>query len=400
MALNLNVDPLVNGPFVGAPNRSRIGSFPYGTYGYSGSDAFQGVVNAGNVLPQFGISTRIPTAGEQAQVAYYYGPVSHIVDQLDSGTVRAAMPIAMGVGVFGSSGSLSGVQMIQPASDSPGGAARWGMSYRHLSSNVNTLGQSKLALYGGVWPGFIYIWRPSTMTAVGYIASAYSAVGNLWNPWTTGNSQLWGQVWAGDSTWICSYGGGPRSYEINHIQDVVDYLAGDMLIVEYWAGSFFGCGSATASVGVCTMRGVAQFGGGTNNIGGADVTEIDLAGAATFNTQIPLLSSYTGTVEVPVQGENPVATPNLITVTPMTGPVLRLEFSNPVGITGPTITGPADGLGVTGVTAHSTTEIDLACAIRPDHPEGDANNATLAPPIGEADPLGPPVPTGVGATVI
>ena len=55
---------------------------------------------------------------------------------------------------------------------------------------------------------------------------------------------------------------------------------------------------------------------------------------------------------------------------------------------------------MTGVTQINTTQIDLACAIRPDHPDGDADNATLIPPIGEADPLGPPVPTGVGATVI
>ena len=92
--------------------------------------------------------------------------------------------------------------------------------------------------------------------------------------------------------------------------------------------------------------------------------------------------------------------PNLTAVTPGAGPHLSLTFDAQVGITGPTIGSPADRLGVTGVTAISTTQIDLACAIRPDHPDGSADNSTLVPPVGEADILGPPVPTGIGATVI
>jgi hypothetical protein len=93
-------------------------------------------------------------------------------------------------------------------------------------------------------------------------------------------------------------------------------------------------------------------------------------------------------------------TPALTAVDPGVGPHLSLTFDNPVGITGPTIGGPSDGLGVTGVTQISTTQIDLACAIRPDHPTGQADTHTLAPPIGEADNLGPPIPTGIGAIVI
>ena len=98
--------------------------------------------------------------------------------------------------------------------------------------------------------------------------------------------------------------------------------------------------------------------------------------------------------------ETITAAPNLTDVTPGTGPHLSLTFDNPVGITGPTIGAASSGLGVTGVTAISTTQIDLACAIRPDAPEGDATSSTLVPPVGEADNLGPPVPTGIGATVI
>jgi hypothetical protein len=98
--------------------------------------------------------------------------------------------------------------------------------------------------------------------------------------------------------------------------------------------------------------------------------------------------------------DSAAATPNLTNVSPGTGPHLSLTFDNPVGITGPTIGAASSGLGVTGVTAISTTQIDLACAIRPDHPVGQADTSTLAPPLGSAENLGPHVPTGVGATVI
>lgn len=100
-----------------------------------------------------------------------------------------------------------------------------------------------------------------------------------------------------------------------------------------------------------------------------------------------------------VEDTTPAAAANLTDVNPGTGPHISLIFDSPVGITGPTIGAASSGLGVTGVTAISSTQIDLACAIRPDAPEGGATSATLVPPVGEADNLGPPVPTGVGATV-
>ena len=94
------------------------------------------------------------------------------------------------------------------------------------------------------------------------------------------------------------------------------------------------------------------------------------------------------------------AVPNLTAVTPGTGPRISLTFDNPVTATAPTIGGASSGLGVTGVTEISATQIDLACAIRPDAPVGEADTTTLTPPVGEADNLGPPVPVGVGATVL
>lgn len=91
---------------------------------------------------------------------------------------------------------------------------------------------------------------------------------------------------------------------------------------------------------------------------------------------------------------------NLTSVDPGTGPHISLTFDTDVGLTGPTIGPASSGLGVTGVTAISATQIDLACALRPDAPVGEADATVLTPPVGEADTLGPPVPTGVGATVL
>ena len=374
--MNLNVDPLVTGPFIGAPNKSRIGSFTYGTYSLDTDTAFKAVVNTGVILPQFGISTRIPTAGQQAQVAFQYGPVPHHVTSIDSGSVIASMPVAMGVGVFGSGGTLRGTEMIQSAGDSPAGDKRWGLSFKDISTNVNTLGQTKYPSLAGSMPGFIYIWRPSTMTAVGYCASAYSYSANNWIP-SFVNDQAWAQMWGGSAEWVCWYGGGPRTYEVNHIQDVVTYLAGDMLIIEYWAGARFSAQSASANVGACTLRGIIQFGGGTNNTGGSDIGATGLS-AATYNTQIPLNSAYAGTVTVPVQGENPVGIPNLTDVSPGVGPHISLTFDNPVGMVGPTIGPASSGLGVTGATQIDATHIDLATDYPPVHPLGEATE--VAPP--------------------
>jgi hypothetical protein len=138
--------------------------------------------------------------------------------------------------------------------------------------------------------------------------------------------------------------------------------------------------------------------------GGTDVTLITSKAAVTteatpiHNTfvDLPGLSDVT----FPTAAILPAGGANLVDVSPGTGPHLSLTFDGPVGITGPTIGAAADGLGVTGATQISATQIDLACAIRPDHPDGDAETATLAPPIGEADNLGPPIPTGIGAIII
>ncbi len=384
MALELNVHPLITGPFVGAPRKSRIGSFPYGTYSKNASDEFKAVVNTDRELPQFAITSRVPVATQQAQVAYEYGPISHNVTQLSTGVVRAAMPIAMGVGVFASGGAITGTGMIQDWSSYPTGPSRWGMSFRNLSVNVNTLGATLNARNGGVWPGFIYIWRPSTMTAVGYVASAYSYSANSWTPGLV-TSQNWNEYWSGENYWVCWGGYGVRSFEYNHLLDTTTWLAGDMLIVEYWAGAVFDCGNAGASPGACYMRGIGQIGGGTNNTTGSERSNLNIS-VATYNTQIPLGGTYTGAVNIPVQGENAAVVPNLITVDPRASRIIRLGFDNPVGVIGPTIGPAVEGIDVTSVAAIDDTTIDLHLVTASQPP---------AAPIGSAtNDTGPEAPSG------
>ena len=244
-------------------------------------------------------------------------------------------------------------------------------------------------------PAFVYVYRPSTNSIVGVVAKG--PFGNI--------SKL------ASSTLINSYvgGNGPGgtvdttswrscSPEFSTAWTYYDVTAavGDLLCWEMWGTAWSTLfdnqtitWSITLDVGWNGTTGTDQV---FNKAGNIDTVR-------GYNNFF-YWDDLAGLTQTNFSGPGPFAAPNLITVTPMTGPVLRLEFDNPVGITGPTITGPVDGLGVTGATQISTVLIDLACAIRPDHPDGDANNATLVPPIGEADPLGPPVPTGVGATVI
>jgi hypothetical protein len=92
--------------------------------------------------------------------------------------------------------------------------------------------------------------------------------------------------------------------------------------------------------------------------------------------------------------------PELTNVDPGTGPHLTLTFSSAVDALATDIGSAADGVGVTGVTQMSSVVVDLNLAVRPDHPSGEGEATTLTPPLGEADNLGPPVPTGIGATVI
>jgi hypothetical protein len=179
-------------------------------------------------------------------------------------------------------------------------------------------------------------------------------------------------------------------------------LAGDVLVVEYhMIGHVLPFGTPTSGHLTFSMAiggGTDATPEGTRTVNGSN----DYWNEATpiHNTfiDLPTLSSITFPTGVPSPAYGPP--PSLINVSPGTGPRLSLTFDGPVGIIGPTIAGPMDGLGVTGATQILPAQIDLACVIRPDHPDGDADNATLVPPIGEADPIGPPIPTGVGAVTI
>ena len=72
--------------------------------------------------------------------------------------------------------------------------------------------------------------------------------------------------------------------------------------------------------------------------------------------------------------EVPAPVPNLIQVNPRAGKGLGLVFDAEVGMTGPTLGAPVDGIGLPpgGVTQSDTTHIDVDIDIPPTHPLGQA----------------------------
>lgn len=75
--------------------------------------------------------------------------------------------------------------------------------------------------------------------------------------------------------------------------------------------------------------------------------------------------------------------PNLTSVTPRAGKGLGLAFDNPVGMAGPTIGSPVDGIGVPTVTQSDDTHIDIDIDVPPVHPLGEAAESTPpSPPKG------------------
>jgi hypothetical protein len=240
---------------------------------------------------------------------------------------------------------------------------------------------------------YVYAYRPSNSSVVGTFA------------WLSGGTAIRGVTAAGMLS-LGPYAGGTASnvYQWSEwaVQGVRNFYTtadvtvqvGDLLCYEVWL-----LGRATISYDPINYS--VELDCGRDGTTLYDQTYGDSSQTLRDKTTFFYVDDLQQTtVQQLLDPGNTLASPNLTAVSPGTGPHISLTFDNPVGITGPTIGGPSDGLGVTGVSAISTTQIDLACAIRPDHPDGDANNATLVPPIGEADPLGPPVPTGVGATII
>jgi hypothetical protein len=232
-----------------------------------------------------------------------------------------------------------------------------------------------------------YIWRPSTNALVGGLwQSTADPQGNA-----TGlaESAVVGSNWKWErDSGVYGIGYGSSNGWGMHVQTYnwtsVAIQSGDVMVVEYWAqvmgGGFFSIVPNTVNVDMFIGGATVQTGNGA----GSEVTPIHA-------TTIPFPSETSATLptSVPSLVAGP-AIPSLTQVNPRAGKGLGLVFDNPVGITGPTLGSPVDGIGLPpgGVTQSDTTHIDIDIDIPPTHPLGTAEDITVEPP------------TGGGATVL
>jgi hypothetical protein len=400
MALRLYLSPTEQaGGFAGIPRQTQAFGSTFGPPSANGNIYDIGgiwedaqIVGAGRMLPCFPITTTKPTSA--ATIITWN--IATTLKNYPSGTTyhMVATPVALGMTRITADTTVNSDDFIPPAATT----GQWSVEFW----SDNDLGGA-IRYYGQIQPNVCYIWRPSTAALVGFVwcgmsengAAEYARWGQNQGYWydTTGYPSTY--IYTGSMT---SFGRGSAGVNSKQINDAyrgsVNALADDVIVFEFW--HLANRAGVTPLTG--NMYGRMAIGGGT------DVTLITSKAAVTteatpiHNTfvDLPGLSDVT----FPTAAILPAGGANLVDVSPGTGPHLSLTFDGPVGITGPTIGAAADGLGVTGATQISATQIDLACAIRPDHPDGDAETATLAPPIGEADNLGPPIPTGIGAIII
>ena len=411
MALRLYLSPTEQaGGFAGIPRATQVFNsslgFPSNAGNYMDSGGiwrFFCLPGAGRNLPVFPFTTTKPGVGERTTISI--NQAQSLVTRPAGGTTYYSLHTPACIGAMEITSALT----VNPNDWMPvsGGTGQWSFQFR----NENWLGGVLYEAALSLTPAVAYIWRPSTATMVGVLwdtlAQQAPAANGCWGVTNSNSYETsadWSTKWvyarAGNNVWRGAYNIAPWWNSGTYTAWAsVAVQAGDVMCVEYWFFSWranvsFGSGNRfSMSIGGGTDAGMTTTfnrNAPTENDGTSPIhnTFIDL----------PSLSPATFPTDVPSPAYGPPA--NLIAVDPGVGPHLSLTFDNSVGIIGPTIGPASDGLGVTGATAISTTQIDLACAIRPDHPDGDADNATLIPPIGEADPLGPPVPTGVGAVQI
>jgi hypothetical protein len=270
---------------------------------------------------------------------------------------------------------------------------------------------------GGICPWLAYVLRPSTGAIVGWLYS------QSWKGPAGGTGSVpsvdigTGQI---PATPYKNSVDQPSNYDTTW--NVTGMQDGDLIVWEWWHYFRKQPGGVAAAYPARAWRDhvSVEFGGGlsgqplTYNGGGAPTTNgvPDYASAQGCNlaamsgiepvefTPTYLIRASPGTTGIELEFIDGTPERTMTTVEPY-GTGLRLVFGDEVILATPVDVGtPYNGIGVLGVTDTSTTVKQVALATRPDHPTGQADTHTLAPPIGEADNLGPPIPTGIGAVVI
>jgi hypothetical protein len=263
-----------------------------------------------------------------------------------------------------------------------------------------------------MFPGFIYVYRPSTNSVVGIVAVPKFSTANVMDNITSyGSSRAFGGSDRGGEKYFTSWTQTWTTTMMGLYWNLssVNALAGDLVVYEMWGSNYFSYGGAVDSEWTIWLQ-VGWSGeiNPSNPSAGYSydqsyglATTGDVADARGFNTFFYWNDLSPGPAPaIPTLFSAPV---NLTDVSPGTGPHISLTFDNPVGIIGPTI-GPSVGqIAVTSVTQVDTTHIDLNLATAPSEVlsgEAQACNAFRAPTGTEAtdeNPL-PSPPTGGTAT--
>jgi hypothetical protein len=408
MALRLYLSPTeqLNG-YAGVPRTTQIFASTLGPPSNNGNYVDLGGIwayfctpGSGRILPVHPFTTTKPGAGTAKTISI--NDTQILATRPAGGTTYYRVYSPMCIGAMRITSALT----VDPADWIPTGTAgQWSWQFRDENYTNGVTYEGSLNLI----PAIAYIWRPSTASMVGVLWDVFAQnEATVLGCWGLSNNNYYYTYddWSDRWNYVSGYQNCRRGayndapfWESGVVTawSSVAAQADDVMCIEYWfyssrANSSYGSGQKVSM----------SIGGGTDATMDATYTNsnpLNDGSTPIHNTfiDLPTLSAISFPTDVPI----PLSTgSNLVSVTPGPGPMLRLGFDVATGITGPTIGPAVSGLGVTGATQFDSTHIDLACAIRPDHPDGAADNATLVPPIGEADPLGPPVPTGAGATVI
>lgn len=225
------------------------------------------------------------------------------------------------------------------------------------------------------FPAFVYIYRPSTQSVVGTLASPLSS--GRWSDMVYNCTSYVRAAGAGGTGpgngWYAFFSEYQKS--LDYTRQNVDFQNGDYLCYEMW-----GCSYTSARTG--TMSWIVDFDVGWNGGVSTDQpwgtnTALNHNGNCFF-----YWDDLSAPVGVPVTGLPYSSSPVTLTnVDPSSGPKVRLTFDNPVTAGGDATTiGPASsGLGVTEVEQIDDVTVDLHTDYPPAHPLGEAESLPSTP---------------------
>jgi hypothetical protein len=391
------------GGFAGVPRQTQCFASPWGPPPYNGGvPAFDGwyhynqIVGAGRNLPVFPFVTAQPTGS--AVAVDWDIPVTLVKNPAGNTLNTLATPTLLGVFGLAANLTVNATDFI-PGTNNPV-QGQWSyewypnndLSYEYARRNF----ENQYTLI----PGVAYVWRPSTASLVGFLWCSLSQFGPGYPVWGMAPSMQFSTQYQGLTAndpdpapgsylWVNGGADFRRSAFNAGGQIITGYhqnvaaLAGDVVVVEFWKINIHDVYSSNYLIG--NMRGRQTIGGGTDPtmINGRNTQSAGYNYAfettPTHNTfvDLPTLSPLTFPTEIPTPTYGPPApAPNLIEINPRAGKGLGLVFDGPVGMTGPTIGGPVDGIGVPTATQTDTTHIDIDIDIPPVHPLGEATDVT------------------------